>query len=82
MIVVDASVAVKWFAPEPGSAEAEALLVGDESRAAPEHLTVEVAEALLRHYRNRGVTLDHCREAPVFAGTSDCSQPRRSLPKR
>jgi|SRR3954468_2694186 predicted nucleic acid-binding protein len=63
MIVVDASVAVKWFAPEPGSAEAEALLVADEARAAPEHLLVEVGQALLRHYRDGGVALDHCRQA-------------------
>jgi predicted nucleic acid-binding protein len=63
MIVVDASVAVKGFAPEPGTAEAEALLVGDEPRAAPEHLTAEVGQALLRHYREGGVTLQHCRQS-------------------
>jgi predicted nucleic acid-binding protein len=63
MIVVDASVAVKWFAPEPGSAAAEALLEGDEPRAAPEHLPAEVGQALLRHYRGGGVTLDHCRRS-------------------
>ena len=63
MIVVDASVAVKWFAPEPGSAAAEALVIGDEARAAPEHLPAEVGQALLRHYRSGGVTLDHCRRS-------------------
>ena len=63
MIVIDASVAVKWFAPEPGTAEAEALLATDEPRVAPEHLAAEVGQALLRHYREGGVTLDHCREA-------------------
>src|SRR5215210_436970 len=63
MIVVDASVAVKWFVPEPGTEEAEALLVSDEPRAAPEHIAVEVSQALLRHYRDGGIALDHCRLA-------------------
>jgi predicted nucleic acid-binding protein len=63
MIVVEASVAVKWFVPEAGSEEAEAVLVGDEPRAAPEHLAVEVGQALLRHWRGSGVTLEHCRLA-------------------
>lgn len=63
MIVIDASVAVKWFVPEAGSQEAEAVLVGHEPRAAPEHLAVEVGQALLRHWRGGGVTRDHCRLA-------------------
>ena len=60
MIVVDASVAVKWFVPEPGTEQAEALLASDEPRAAPEHISVEVGQALLRHYRKGNITLDHC----------------------
>lgn len=60
MIVGDASVAVKWFVPEPGTEEAEAVLAADEPRAAPEHIVIEVGQALLRHYRGGGITLDHC----------------------
>lgn len=61
MIVVDASVAVKWFVPEPGSAEADALIASGLSRAAPEHIAVEVGQALLRHHRAGRITLDHVR---------------------
>lgn len=46
MIVVDASVIVKWFAPEPGNAAAQAL-VGREL-VAPALLRVEVASALVK----------------------------------
>jgi len=59
VIIIDASVAVKWFVPEPGSGEAEALIDADNARAAPKHLAVEVAQALLRHYRAGGVTRTH-----------------------
>lgn len=63
MIIVDASVAVKWFVPEPGSEEAEALIDQDVVRAAPEHIEVEVGQALLRHRRAGGITIDHVRES-------------------
>ena len=63
MIVVDASVAVKWFVSEPGTAEAEMLLLSDEERAAPEHLVAEVGQALLRHHFAGAITFDHCRAA-------------------
>jgi predicted nucleic acid-binding protein len=46
MIVVDASVVVKWFAPEPGNAAAKAL-VGREL-VAPALVRVEVASALVK----------------------------------
>ena len=81
MIVIDAGVAVKWFAPEPGTAEAEALLATDEPRVAPEHLAAEVGQALLRHYREGGVTLVVAKLFRTSAGTSDCSRPRPSLPR-
>ncbi|WP_375461506.1 type II toxin-antitoxin system VapC family toxin [uncultured Enterovirga sp.] len=61
MIVVDASVALKWFVPEPGSEQAERLLEFDLPRAAPAHVLVEVGQALLRHHRSGGLTADHCR---------------------
>ena len=43
MLVLDASVAVKWFVEEPGTAAALALLAEDESLIAPELVIAEVA---------------------------------------
>ena len=63
MIVVDASVAVKWFLPEPLSDAAESILTADEARTAPEHILVEVGQALLRSWRGGGISLEHAREA-------------------
>ena len=48
MIVVDASVIVKWFVPEVGSAAARALLSAADEVIAPELARVEVASALIR----------------------------------
>jgi predicted nucleic acid-binding protein len=48
MIVLDASVTVKWFASEPGSAEARSLVRSDEELVAPELMQVEVASALVK----------------------------------
>lgn len=46
MIVVDASVVVKWFTVEPLHEEARGLLLGDDQLLAPDIVTVEVANAL------------------------------------
>lgn len=59
MIVIDASIAVKWCVAEPGSAEAEALIDEETSRAAPEHMMLEVAQALLRHVQAGRIPLGH-----------------------
>jgi predicted nucleic acid-binding protein len=48
MIVVDASVIVKWFIPETGNAAARALLATADTLIAPELARVEVASALIR----------------------------------
>ena len=48
MIVVDASVIVKWFVPEVGDAAAKALLSTADELVAPELARVEVASALIR----------------------------------
>ncbi len=49
MIVVDASLGVKWFLDETGSDEAVALLVEHRKRiVAPELFGIEVAAALVR----------------------------------
>jgi len=51
MIVVDASVAVKWLLPEPGDKAAQRLLTGGEGLAGPALLGVEVAAAIARKAR-------------------------------
>ena len=61
MIVVDASVAVKWFAPEPGNAAAKAL-VGREL-VAPALLRVEVASALVKKGLRGELTPDDLKRA-------------------
>jgi predicted nucleic acid-binding protein len=51
LIVVDASVAVKWFLPEPGEAAAQAVLAGGEKLTAPALIRVEVAAGITRKAR-------------------------------
>jgi predicted nucleic acid-binding protein len=48
MIVVDASVIVKWFVPEVGAAPAKALLSAADELITPELASIEVASALIR----------------------------------
>ena len=48
MIVVDASVIVKWFIPEIGAVPAKALLAAGDELIAPELARIEVASALIR----------------------------------
>lgn len=48
MIVVDASVIVKWFIPEAGTDPAKALLATADELIAPELARIEVASALVR----------------------------------
>lgn len=48
MIVVDASVAVKWFLPEPGSAEAASILRDYDTVSGPDLLAIEVSATLVR----------------------------------
>ena len=63
MLVLDASVAVKWFVEEPGTAAAMALLAQDESLIAPDLVIVEVANVAWRHLM-RGA-LQHSQLAHV-----------------
>ena len=44
--IIDASVAVKWFTPEPLHGAARALLDAPDQRIAPDWLLVEVANVL------------------------------------
>jgi predicted nucleic acid-binding protein len=50
-LVIDASVAAKWFVPEAGTQEAEALLGAEADLIAPELLLVEVANFLWKAAR-------------------------------
>lgn len=51
MIVVDASVAAKWFMQEAGRAEALALRVANPEIAAPEFIVAEILNAAWRNAR-------------------------------
>jgi predicted nucleic acid-binding protein len=63
MIVLDASVTVKWFASEPGSAEARSLVHSDEELVAPQLAQVEVASALVKKAIRQQLNLEEAHEA-------------------
>jgi predicted nucleic acid-binding protein len=63
MIVLDASVTVKWFASEPGSAEARSLVHSSEELVAPELTQVEVASALVKKALRQQLNLEEAQEA-------------------
>jgi predicted nucleic acid-binding protein len=50
-VVVDASVAVKWYVRQPDSAAARLLSEAEESLIAPDMIMAEVANALWRHVK-------------------------------
>lgn len=52
-VIVDASVAVAWFAPEVGSEAALDLLRSPRRLIAPDFMPVEVANAMWKKYRRR-----------------------------
>ena len=51
MIVVDASIAAKWYLHEPGSDEAARLLTSNAILIAPALIRIEVNAAIIRRYR-------------------------------
>ena len=63
MIVLDASVTVKWFASEPGSAEARSLVHSAEELVAPELTQVEVASALVKKAVRQQLSLEEAHAA-------------------
>lgn len=63
MIVVDASVAVKWFVPEPDADAAERLLETSERLVAPSLILIEVRGAILRRERRNECSEDEARQA-------------------
>lgn len=69
LIVVDASVTVKWVLAEPDGALAEGLLSGGDKLHAPDLLTIEVAGAIARAFRNGRV--DEAEVAAALDAWSD-----------
>lgn len=62
-IVVDASVAVKWFVPEPGDKAAECLLESGEPLVAPAFIRIEVAGAFFRRLKKGELPEEEARIA-------------------
>ncbi len=60
MIVVDASVAVKWFLKEPYSEEAVALLTCEQKLVGPQLAAYEVAGAFTRALRRDAIDKNMC----------------------
>jgi predicted nucleic acid-binding protein len=63
MIVVDASIAAKWYLNEAGSEEAAALLTSDAPLLAPALIRIEVSGAMIRRYREGKLSLQRAGEA-------------------
>jgi predicted nucleic acid-binding protein len=63
MIVVDASIAAKWYLHEPGSEEAAALLTSAAILVAPSLIRVEVTGSIIRRYREGKLSRELAREA-------------------
>jgi predicted nucleic acid-binding protein len=69
-LIVDASVAVKWFAEEPNSDKAETVLAGLDDLIAPDVVLAELGNALrkkaVQGIITREQALDAVRQAPGF----------------
>lgn len=69
-LIVDASVAVKWFAEEPLSDKAELVLAGPDDLIAPALVLAELGNALRKkaaqNILTREQAIDALREAPSF----------------
>lgn len=63
MIVVDASVAAKWFLPEARAEAASALLATDYVLVAPDLIRLEVAGVFLRALRRGELSATDAEEA-------------------
>ncbi len=61
ILVIDASVACKWFFEEPLSVEARTLAESGEAFAAPDMILVECANAAWRRVSGETVPLSHAQ---------------------
>lgn len=64
ILVVDASVAVKWFVEEPGTAEALPLLDKDAALIAPELVVAEVVNVIWKHLMRGDLELRQVGHVP------------------
>lgn len=55
VLVIDASVAAKWFLVESDSGRASSILAGEHDLAGPSLLRLEVTGAILRRFRVGGI---------------------------
>lgn len=62
LVVVDASVAAKWFLPEADADKARTLLEGRHSLHAPELLWVEVASVVWKYARKRFLSREEAQQ--------------------
>jgi predicted nucleic acid-binding protein len=62
-VVVDASIAVQWFVPEPGSEGAARLLNSELPLCAPDVMPVEASNAWWKKVRRREMRKEHLDEA-------------------
>ena len=60
-IVVDASVAVKWFLPEPHSLQALRLLEGERELLAPDLIWSEIGNVLWKRWRQGELAAENAR---------------------
>lgn len=70
MIVVDASVAVKWVVDEPGSEHAEDLVAADVQLGSPDIVVPEVINILRKKVKRRELT-----EAQAFRAAESVFEP-------
>lgn len=78
--VVDASVAVKWYLPEPHSADAEKLLVGAYQLLAPDLIVSEVGNILWKRIMRSELSVPKAKSImAAFAGLPLTLLPANSL---
>lgn len=79
ILVVDTSVAVKWYIPEPQAPVAARLLDGSHDLVAPDLIVAELGNVLWKKVRRGELTPEEAREIGV-AFTTSC--PLRLIPSQ
>ncbi len=67
-LVVDASVAIKWYVREADSVQATRILASPLTLYAPALLRLEVANGLWKQWRRKLVSAEHVAEAMAILG--------------
>jgi predicted nucleic acid-binding protein len=88
-VVIDSSVAVKWFVREVGHEAAKALLAsGGDSFIAPDFMLAEVANVLWRKVRQNEIEVEQVQEAiralpvDVLVSAADLVEPAFDLARQ